>query len=34
MVFVIVMENNRWSTIKGNTNCPYDSGLMRLWQSH
>jgi len=33
-VFVIVMENNRWSTIKGNTNCPYINNTLLPMASH
>jgi len=33
-VFVIVMENNRWSTIKGNTNCPYINHTLLPIASH
>src|SRR5439155_13071954 len=27
-VFIIVMENQDWSAIKGSTNCPYINGLL------
>ena len=27
-VFVIIMENQDWSSIKGNTNCPYINGVL------